>query len=74
MVFERFGLTLHDIANYELGRFDIPTRLLAELDRMLFNLSWVLNWRGEKHLASAPAPGSVLPGKNSYVPEERSGR
>ncbi len=44
---ERFGLTRHDIANYELGRCDIPTRVLAELDRMGFNVSWVLNGWGE---------------------------
>ena len=43
----RFGLSRHDIANYELGRCDIPTRVLAELDRMGFNLSWMLNDRGE---------------------------
>lgn len=44
---ERFGLSRHDIANYELGRCDIPTRVLAELDSMGFNMSWVLNGRGE---------------------------
>ncbi len=44
---KRFGLSRHDIANYERGRCDIPTRVLAELDRMGFNLSWVLNGRGE---------------------------
>ena len=32
----------HDISNYEMGMCDIPTRLLAELDRMGFNMSWVL--------------------------------
>ncbi len=42
---ERFDLSRHDIANYERGRCDIPTRVLAELDRMGFNLSWVLNGR-----------------------------
>ena len=44
---ERFGLSRHDIANYELGRCDIPTKVLAELDRMGFNLSWLLNGLGE---------------------------
>ncbi len=39
----------HDIANYERGRCDIPTRVLAGLDRMGFNLSWVLNGRGEMY-------------------------
>ena len=44
---ERFGLSRHDIANYERGRCDIPTKVLAELDRLEFNLSWVLNERRE---------------------------
>ena len=44
---ERFGLSRHDIANYELGRCDIPTRVLAELDRIGINLSWLLNGLGE---------------------------
>ena len=47
MFAERFGLSRHDIANYERGRCDIPTRVLAELDRMGFSMSWVLNGRGE---------------------------
>ena len=44
---ERFGLSRDDVAKYELGRCDIPTRVLAKLDRMGFNVSWVLNERGE---------------------------
>ncbi len=44
---QRFGLSRDDVANYERGRCDIPTRVLAELDRMGFNLSWLLNGRGE---------------------------
>ncbi len=44
---QRFGLSRHDIANYELGRCDIPTRVLAKLDQMGFNVSWVLNGKGE---------------------------
>ncbi len=44
---ERYGLSRDDIANYERGRCDIPTRVLADLDRMGFNLSWVLNGGGE---------------------------
>ena len=49
---ERFGLNRHDIANYELGRGDIPTRVLAELDRMGVNLSWVLNALGDIYTLS----------------------
>ncbi len=48
MFAERFGLTRHDIANYERGRCDVPTRVLAEQDRMGFNVSWVLSGWGEK--------------------------
>lgn len=44
---ERFGLSRDDISNYERGKCDIPTRVLAELDRMGLNLSWLLNGRGE---------------------------
>lgn len=47
---QRFGLSRDDVANYERGRCDIPTRVLAELDRMGFNLSWVLNRRGEMQI------------------------
>ncbi len=36
---QHFGLSRHDIANYELGRCDIPTKVLAELDRMGVNVS-----------------------------------
>ncbi len=49
---QRFGLSRDDVANYELGRCDIPTRVLAELDRMGINLSWLLNGRGEMFAAS----------------------
>ena len=44
---KRFGLSRDDIANYERGRCDIPARVLAELDRLGFNMSWLLNGSGE---------------------------
>ena len=44
---QRFGLSRDDVANYERGRCDIPTRVLAQLDRMGINLSWLLNGLGE---------------------------
>ena len=44
---QRFGLSRHNIANYELGRCDIPTRILANLDKMGLNPGWLLNNRGE---------------------------
>jgi len=44
---QRFGLSRDDVANYERGLCDIPTRVLAELDRTGISLSWLLNGRGE---------------------------
>ena len=38
-------LARDDIANYERGRCDIPTMVLAELDRIGLNVSCVLNGR-----------------------------
>jgi len=35
----------HNIANYERGRCDIPTGVLAELDQLGFNVSWELSGR-----------------------------
>ncbi len=43
---------LKAVAFYELGRCDIPTRVLAELDRMGYNVSWVLNGSVEMSLES----------------------
>jgi len=44
---EGFGLSKHDVANYERRRCDIPTRIPANLDKMGLNLGWLLNNRGE---------------------------
>ncbi len=46
MFAERFNLSRDDLASYERGRCYIPTRVLAELDRMGVNVSWVLNGPG----------------------------
>ncbi len=43
----RFELRRHDIASHEWGLCDIPTRVLAELDRTRFSMSWLLNVRGD---------------------------
>ena len=43
----RFGLSRDDIANYERGLCDTPVKVLSELDRLGFNLSWVVNGEGE---------------------------
>ncbi len=41
----RFELRRHDIASHEWGLCDIPTRVLAELDRTGFSMSGLLNVR-----------------------------
>ena len=46
---DRFACSRDDIANYERNRCDIPNRVLAELDRMGFRLSWLLNGQGDLH-------------------------
>ena len=40
---ERFDCSRDDVANYERGLCDIPDKLLAALDRLGYNLSWLLN-------------------------------
>ena len=44
---ERFDCSRNDIANYERGRCDIPDKLLAALDRLGYNLSWLLTGAGD---------------------------
>ena len=44
---KRFGLSRDDVANYERGLCDTPVKVLAELDRLGFSLSWVVNGEGE---------------------------
>ncbi len=46
---KRFACSRDDIANYERGLCDIPNRVLAELDKMGFRLSWLLNGQGDLH-------------------------
>ncbi len=40
-------LPTRTIAHYERCCCDIPTRVLAKLDRMGFDVSWVLNGKGD---------------------------
>ena len=44
---KRFDLSRDDVANYERGLCDTPVKVLTELDRLGFNLSWVVNGEGE---------------------------
>ena len=52
---ERFDLSRDDVANYERGLCDTPVKVLSELDRLGFNLSWVVNGEGEMLM-----PGETL--------------
>ncbi len=45
----RFGLQRHDIANYERGRTDLPSRVMGGLDRLGFNISWLVTGEGDMH-------------------------
>ena len=42
----RFGLKRHDIANYERGRADLPSHLVGGLDKLGFNITWLLTGEG----------------------------
>ena len=45
----RFGLQRHDIANYERGRTDLPSNVMGGLDRLGFNISWLVTGEGDMH-------------------------
>ncbi|MFB0515454.1 MAG: XRE family transcriptional regulator [Candidatus Neomarinimicrobiota bacterium] len=55
---ERFGLKRHDIANYERGRADLPSRLVGSLDKLGFNISWLLTGTGGMLRGGIPTPNS----------------
>ncbi len=42
----RFGLKRHDIANYERGRADLPSSVVGALDKLGFNITWLLTGEG----------------------------
>ncbi|MEE9464290.1 MAG: helix-turn-helix transcriptional regulator, partial [Candidatus Neomarinimicrobiota bacterium] len=46
---DRFGLQRHDIANYERGRTDLPSSMMGGLDRLGFNISWLVTGDGDMH-------------------------
>lgn len=46
---DRFGLQRHDIANYERGRTDLPSNVMGGLDRLGFNISWLVTGDGDMH-------------------------
>lgn len=43
----RFNLKRHDIANYERGLADLPSRLMGALDEMGFNITWLVSGDGK---------------------------
>ncbi len=46
---ERFHLKRHDIANYERGRADLPSRLISDLNMLGYNVSWLVTGDGYIH-------------------------
>ncbi|UCH62715.1 MAG: hypothetical protein JSU77_13155 [Fidelibacterota bacterium] len=42
----RFGLKRYDIANYERGRADLPSSVVGALDKLGFNITWLLTGDG----------------------------
>lgn len=45
----RFNLKRHDIANYERGRTDLPSRLISDLNMLGYNVSWLVTGDGHIH-------------------------
>lgn len=45
----RFNLKRYDIANYERGRSDLPSRVMGHLDEWGFNITWLVTGVGKMH-------------------------
>ncbi len=45
----RFDLKRYDIANYERGRSDLPSRVMGYLDALGFNITWLVTGVGNMH-------------------------
>ena len=45
----RFNLKRYDIANYERGRSDLPSRVMGYLDALGFNITWLVTGVGKMH-------------------------
>lgn len=52
----RFGLKRYDIANYERGRADLPSPLVGGLDKLGFNITWLLTGEGRMFRTTPPGP------------------
>lgn len=53
---DRFGLKRHDIANYERGRADLPSSVVGVLDKMGFNITWLLTGEGRMFRSEPSVP------------------
>ncbi|MCK4577536.1 MAG: helix-turn-helix transcriptional regulator [Candidatus Marinimicrobia bacterium] len=42
----RFGRNRHDVANYERGRTDLPSSVIGVLDKLGFNITWLVTGEG----------------------------
>ena len=56
----RFGLKRHDIANYERGRADLPSRVMGGLDKLGFNIAWLLTGEGQMFRTAASTYGDMV--------------
>ncbi len=53
---DRFGLKRYDIANYERGRADLPSSVVGVLDKMGFNITWLLTGEGRMFRSEPSVP------------------
>ena len=58
----RFNLKRHDIANYERGRADLPSRVMGGLDKLDINMSWLLTGEGAmvRKASLEPEPSDLV--------------
>jgi len=56
----RFGLKRHDIANYERGRADLPSHLVGGLDKLGFNITWLLTGEGRMFRTATSGYGDMV--------------
>ena len=56
----RFGLKRHDIANYERGRADLPSSVMGGLDKLGFNITWLLTGEGQMFRAATSTYGDLV--------------
>ena len=52
----RFGLQRHDIANYERGLADLPSRVMGGLDQLGISITWLFTGQGTMLRAESLSP------------------